>query len=441
MKSPSTTDGHRPFASYLVGIVLVLVPFHAFLTVWASAGIGHYTALRLWSAVLLLILFVAAAAMTFRDRRLLGHVRTQLVWQLIALYAALTFLLGVIALATGAVHGKALAYGLLSDLRFFAFFFVAAVIAHKQAWLRTRLATACTLAGPSCQHIAVLQYLVLPADVLVHFGYGPATIEPLSTINNNPEYPRVMSTLRGANPLGAYLVVVLGLAGALFVRRYRRLQMASLGVLAAFALLFSFSRSAWLGASVTVAIIAAAAVKTKHTRRVIVSIVAVFALMVAGGLYAAQHNSALQNALFHTEDQSTVSVSSNDRRESALRRGLDDVVAEPFGRGPGTAGPASAYNTGHSTRLAENYYLQIGQELGWVGLVILVSIQALVLARLWHARQDALALGLFAAGIGLVLVNMLSHAWTDDTLAFLWWGLAGIALSKQLCRDGEDAAA
>jgi len=27
---------------------------------------------------------------------------------------------------------------------------------------------------------------------------------------------------------------------------------------------------------------------------------------------------------------------------------------------------------------------------------------------------------------------MVSHAWADDTLAFLWWGLAGIALGKPL---------
>jgi hypothetical protein len=36
---------------------------------------------------------------------------------------------------------------------------------------------------------------------------------------------------------------------------------------------------------------------------------------------------------------------------------------------------------------------------------------------------------LLASLAGITFVNLLSHAWTDDTLAYLWWGLAGIALA------------
>ena len=38
---------------------------------------------------------------------------------------------------------------------------------------------------------------------------------------------------------------------------------------------------------------------------------------------------------------------------------------------------------------------------------------------------------------------MLSHAWTDDTLAYVWWGLAGIAMAPltkvQDIQDPQDA--
>jgi hypothetical protein len=37
-------------------------------------------------------------------------------------------------------------------------------------------------------------------------------------------------------------------------------------------------------------------------------------------------------------------------------------------------------------------------------------------------------LSLLASLIGISFVNLLSHAWADDTLAYLWWGLAGIAI-------------
>lgn len=429
MKQLSTTD--RPgAASYLTAAVLALVPFHAFLTIWLSSAFGHYTAFRLWSAVLLLVLVVMAAVVLWRDRAMYHRFRAMTLWQLIALYAALSFVLGVAALATGAVTVTALGYGLLSNLRYLAFFFALAVIAYKQSWLRRHWQSLILWPAAIVSIFAVLQYLVLPADFLTHFGYNGSTINPISTINNNPEYPRVMSTLRGANPLGAYLVVVLGLIAALFVSGYKRRLVTVLGVLSAGALLFSFSRSAWLGTCIALGTVAVVSLQTKHSRRILIAGAGVLVLLAAIGLYLSQHNAALQNALYHTEDKSTVSVSSNDSRESALKRGARDVVHEPFGRGPGSAGPASIYNTGQPTRLAENYYLQIGQELGWIGLVLFVAIQVLVLLALWRGRSDPLSLGLFASAIGLVLVNLLSHAWTDDTLAFLWWGLSGIALSR-----------
>jgi hypothetical protein len=56
MKKPFTLS---KLANYLVALVVVLVPFHAFLTVWGSALFGHYTALRLWDdGLLLVIIFI-----------------------------------------------------------------------------------------------------------------------------------------------------------------------------------------------------------------------------------------------------------------------------------------------------------------------------------------------------------------------------------------------
>jgi uncharacterized membrane protein len=36
---------------------------------------------------------------------------------------------------------------------------------------------------------------------------------------------------------------------------------------------------------------------------------------------------------------------------------------------------------------------------------------------------------LFAIFAGLTFVNVLSYAWADVTLAYLWWGLAAVALA------------
>ena len=99
----------------------------------------------------------------------------------------------------------------------------------------------------------------------------------------------------------------------------------------------------------------------------------------------------------------------------------------------GSAGPASVYNS-HKVRIAENYFVQIGQETGWLGFGLFIAINVLLGQALWRRRSDPLALGLFAALLGLSFINLLSHAWADDTLGLLWWGLAGVALAPGILK-------
>jgi hypothetical protein len=107
--------------------------------------------------------------------------------------------------------------------------------------------------------------------------------------------------------------------------------------------------------------------------------------------------------------------------------GLRDIAAEPLGGGPGSAGPASFYNG--APRIAENYFIQVGQEVGVVGLGLFAAITVLIGQRLLRGRTVLLNQVLFASLVGLVAVNLLLHAWTDDTLAYIWWGLAGAAVA------------
>jgi O-antigen ligase len=79
-------------------------------------------------------------------------------------------------------------------------------------------------------------------------------------------------------------------------------------------------------------------------------------------------------------------------------------------------------------RVPENYFLQIGQETGWPGLTLFIMLLAAVAGALWRRRSSPLSLMLLASFVGLNLVALVSHSWTDDTLAYLWWGLAGLAV-------------
>jgi O-antigen ligase len=153
--------------------------------------------------------------------------------------------------------------------------------------------------------------------------------------------------------------------------------------------------------------------------------------VVAGvGLVALRNNDFVQNTFFHTDETSVASSSSNSDHWSACYGALKQVVREPLGRGPGSAGPASFHNGDQPPRIAENYYLQIGQEYGWLGLGLFVALSILVARELYARRREPLALALFAAFIGLTIANLLLHAWADDTLAYMFWGFTGLALAR-----------
>ncbi len=411
-------------------LILFLMPFHALLTVWGSSLFGHYTSLRLWKEVLLVISALGAIYLIITDQKIRTHTLSRrLVW-LILLYILLTVVWGLLALNQHDVTAKALGYGLIVNLRYLVFFLVTWAVALRMSRLRSHWQWAVYWPAMGVALFGLLQIFILPHDFLRHFGYGSQTIPPFETINHNTHYIRIASTLRGANPLGAYLLIPISLLAVLLLNPKRRTWLQA-GFLVALltVLFFSFSRSAWIGAALSILVVLLMSVRTRLSRLAALSVIA--ALVVAGaGLSLAFHRSArFENFIFHTQTHSAVKTTSNENHLMALKTGLGEIWDHPLGQGPGTAGPASIYNTGHNPRIAENYFVQIAQETGWLGFMLFVLINAGVGYLLWLRRSDPLALSLFASLIGLTLINLLSHAWADDTLAYVWWGLAGVAMA------------
>ncbi len=411
--------------------ILVLVPFHALFTTWLGVEFGYIDVFRIWKEILITMVAVLAAVVLVRRQHTRAFFRDRIIYLILA-YALLHVLLGGWAFARGQVSAEALLFALVVNLRLFAFFalawFVGLLVPRLRA-LRYKL-----LLVPAVIVIGfgLLQLLVLPHDFLTHFGYGPDTITAVYTVDNKLEYQRLQSTLRGPNPLGAYLMVILAAVTALWLARDTYLSKAKLSLTAvtgAIVLIFTYSRSAWLGTIAALALLVFWSLKNAQAKRALLAGGVVLLVFAAGVVWLMRDNDVLQNALFHTDEHSSSAASSNAERAENVSRGVREVVAEPLGRGPGTAGPASFRNTAQPARLAENYFLQLGQEVGVVGLGLFVAISILVAQRLWQLRHDTIARMLVASLAGITLVNILSHAWTDDTLAMLWWGLAGITLA------------
>lgn len=431
MNMQQHADRLTRFLVWATTAILILLPFHAFFTTWLGSNFGHLDAWRIWKEIIIVLLVPPVAYLAWRTPRVHQWFKQSWLARLMLAYMLLTVLLGVSALITHRVDGAALIYGLLSNLRFLGFFVMMIIVAgqtsfFEEYWLKLVL-------GPAVIVIifGLLQRLVLAPDFLRHFGYGPHTIPAYQTVDQKIEYRRIQSTLRGANPLGAYLVLVLTTAMSQLWRRRTRLVIIGLLLGGSVALGFTYSRSAWIGVGLALGIMPVWEHPHRRLRQWLLVVGLLFVTVAASGLTVAHHASrdqVLQNTFFHTDNTSKSAQSSNAGRVAAIKIAAKEVLHEPLGRGPGTAGPASFRNN-HPPRIAENYFLQIGQETGWLGLALFVAINVLVGTELWRRRSDPLGLALLASLIGLTFVNLFSHAWGDDTLGLLWWGLAGIALA------------
>jgi hypothetical protein len=424
MKPTSSQDKPSRAANWLVLIILVLVPFQALLTTWPGANLNHLDLFRIWKELLMVPLALYSVWLLARHRTLAAQMAQSWLVRCIALYIVWFLGFGLLAFMRHSVNANALLYSWITNLRLVGWFLIVWIVGSRSQlllknWLKIVLAPALAVVG-----FGLLQRFVLPADFLSHFGYGPQTIPAVETVDQKLAYRRIQSTLRGANPLGAYLIVVMTAAlGA--VRRHASLWWL-LGA-SSLVLLFTYSRSAWLGAIVALALLVWYFLPNS-LRKMALLLAVVAVLAGAGGISQLRHNDTVQNTVFHSDENSAAYVSSNAARSSAMTEGLREVWQQPFGRGPGTAGPAS-YRNFSAPRIAENYYIQLAQEVGVVGLALFVAINLLLVNELWRRRRDPLALVLLASLVGITLVNMLSHAWADDTLAVLWWGLAGVAMS------------
>ena len=409
-------------------VIFALVPFHALLTVWLGSVFGHYTAFRLWKEVLLLLSVTGVLYLLITDNKIrVQTLSRRLVWLILA-YIGLTFLWGLFAYVQHDIAPKAIGYAFIINTRFLVFFLVVWAVAIRLSRLRSHWQKLLLWPAVGVVAFGLLQIFVLPTDFMRHLGYGPSTIPIIETINSNATYVRIASTLRGANPLGAYLIIPISLLSVLIIRNGRNWKQGIFLVASLVVLFFSFSRSAWIGVALSILVLLAMSHLAAKTVKIVTLGLAMLIAIAGITAYLLRDNVHFENLVFHTQDNSQIKVSSNNARANAIKYGLKDMRDDPLGGGPGYAGPASYYNN-QKTNIAENYFIQIGQEVGWLGLAMFLLINVGVGYLLWLRRDDPLALSLFASLIGITFINLLSHAWADDTLAYVWWGMAGLAMA------------
>jgi len=235
----------------------------------------------------------------------------------------------------------------------------------------------------------------------------------------NSLIPRLQSVLAGPNALGLYLIAIIGLL--LGNLKSRKLALYLL-VPAIIILVLTFSRSALIGLLIMALVFLFMVLKEKLGATKSFFIVIMISLLITLAGFFAYRSPVLQNYFTHDN-------SSSLRYEQYQR--IWDTKAEIglFGRGVGTAGPSSqARLDGGENHWTENIYLDIFEELGFVGLILyLTLIISLIFLTAKRGRDKSAFLIITTFAVTGIFINY----YTGQVGIFLMWLAVALTLSNK----------
>lgn len=426
MSTKTAVNHGAQIAIWCLVALIGLMPFHAFGTTWAGSLFGNRMLWQSWKEIIIVALCLYSAFWLIRDRKLGRYILNYRLNQMILVYAGLHLLISWITKP----DASSLLHGLKIDLEFLALFIAAQIVAHraKKINVEALLSKVIIAGGVIVGLFGVAQAWFLPKDFLLNFGYGPEVISPYLPVGGSSQLFRILATLGGPNQLGQYLILPLMVLGA-YTWQTKKWWLMSLSVPMLICQYYSYSRAAWVALIAAVLVLAW---KMAGAKTAIISLLVACMLALAGwfGYAQVRHQNTNINYIILHGASSAESISNNDHVK-AVKTALTDIAQYPFGKGTGSAGPAVFYRTTNVGIITENYYLQLGIEVGLLGLVLFLAIIVAVAVILWQQPSSHyLATGLVATLAGWSLINLVSHGWADSTAAIVWWGSAGAIIRR-----------
>lgn len=433
----STSNFYLPSTRKIALVIflglLAYMPLHILLSTWLGSSFGVLDFAKVAKDIVLVIGFGSVVVASCRKPWFKAFLTDRLTI-LIGLYAALHVLL----MAVRPTDSDAELLGLVYNTRFLLFFVYAVLLARLYDADRLKRTSLKVVLGVASVVLlfGVLQYTLLPNDALTHVGYSRSNgVLPAFFIDDKPDLERAMSTLRDPNSFGSYIIIVSMLALAFFARTNNRsIKQITKGllILSLLCVWFTFSRSAWLGFMLAAVVVALGQykkrIKSEQLRSYALLAIAGL-LIVTSFLYPLRNSYFVQNVVFHA-DETTTLENPNQLRARFVQESIGEIADNPIGYGPGTAGLASIRNDVQGVTLNENYYLQIAHEVGLLGLGLFMAILLIVALKLKRlASANTAALALLASFAGLAFTNLLVHIWSNEAVAYTWWGLAGLVLA------------
>jgi len=422
---------HIPYYGSLA--LLAYMPFHIFLSQWLSTFTGGLEAWKIGKDILTIGLLLLSVGLVLADKKLRQN-RVYLT------------LLGL-TIAYGVIHGAMyvlnkdttfdiarLASAYNNRLLWYALIAMASVmlVGAKKGQLQTALKLVIAVSTLVCV-LGLLQWF-LPKDILTHVGYGVERgVRASFFINEEVRFPRVMSTIRDPNSLGAFLLVPIFMLVQLWTDKQQRRKMLVGGLLLlhGLILLLTFSRAAWGGAIIGLG----GLFFMSHREKILPTAKRYWSLLVGAIVvicfvgYSLRDTQFVRSVVFRIDDKNAAnSLDSDAYHVYFIQEGLDSVAKKPLGYGPGTAGIVSIQNKNGSF-LTENYYLQLAHEVGIVGLLIFATAWGYVVKQLVK-RRSVMGIALVASAGAYAIMALVMHLWVNEAVAAQWWLLAGLIVGS-----------
>jgi len=427
----------RKASALYVSILLLVIFFayisiHPFIAALVGSSTGNFALIKIWKDIV--VGLIAIPTITYGLVK--GDIRKKLLEDRLMWFTALyTFLTFIVFIVNQSYENKSGFAGLVFNLRFIALFFTVRILLYgfaksdeKTVYVRSFLSKWVIITATLVALLGVVQTLILPSNFMTNFGYnGVTTINPVSTVDDNASMRRAFSTLNDANEFGAYLIIPIMLGIEKLMRTKKWYYVAGVATMI-LGLYLSHSRAAILGLVVSSVIFAAPYISRRLSRQRAVLVGVGLVSIIAVILIAATMYPPVRLAVFHSspKDGSLIQGSTFDHY-NATKDGIKDVINHPFGRGVGEAGPASFYHTADGkSRIAENYYIQIAQEVGFIGLILFIATVVAGLRQVLSTKDVVYSKSFFAGFIGVSIVALFLHTWTSDAVAYIAWGLLGI---------------
>lgn len=448
---------------WLLALLAAAAPFHAFLITWLKSAAGSEQGswlfiITAWREILAaLICLIALIEIIGRGERLKPDL---LDWLIIA-YAALALLWLPFQLKTPDQW--------LMGFRFDVMPFVFFAIIRRVRWEKFNALLAVILsAGAVVILFGLAHALILPQDFLARFGYSmnqglyqpDIAISGCQYLEHTDRVCRAISTFGGPTRYGTYLLLVAGLLLPMLWQKRKTetkvalprrgiahsLRSCVAGALLALTLasiVLTFSRSIWIGlAAMAVAgMFLLASHSQKYVKQIKIAGIALAVLaLIAASVFSWKFATDTQKNYYQQFFKSIfVRSTSTSEHVELAKIGIKTAISHPLGIGLGTVGPASVR---FQKFLTENWYIQIADEMGVIGLALFLAILASISKKLLAgygggAREENIdwaEKGLFLSLLGIATAGLFTHSFEETTTVLLLLGLAGILLKTNKSR-------